>query len=67
MFQISITGLYSRKAFERLGFDINAEYEYNDYQDEETGEKVFESIKVPHRCVTLMTKRLNIDEPKNKM
>ena len=52
-------GLYSRKAFERIGFDVKGEYEYADYQDEMTGEKVFASITEPHRCVTLMTKRLD--------
>ena len=49
--------LDSRKAFERLGFSVNAEYFYNDYISEE-GEKVFESIANHHRCTTLMTKKL---------
>ena len=52
-----IAGLYSRKAFERLGFTINAEYFYKDYISEE-GEQVFESIANHHRCTTLMTKKL---------
>ena len=54
-------GLYSRKAFERIGFDVKGEYEYADYQDGMTGEKVFASITEPHRCVTLMTMRLESD------
>ena len=53
-----ILGLYSRKAFEKIGFDVNAEYLYSDYKDEETGKQVFASITDPHRCVTLMTKKL---------
>ena len=55
----SISGLYSRKAFEKVGFDVNAEYLYSDYKDEESGKQIFESITEPHRCVTLMTKQLN--------
>ena len=51
------TGLYSRKAFERLGFTVNAEYFYKDYISEE-GEKVFESIANQHKCTTLMTKKI---------
>jgi len=51
------TGLYSRKAFERLGFSVNAEYFYEDYISKD-GEKVFESLASNHRCTTLMTKRL---------
>ena len=58
---MQLSGLYSRKAFERIGFDVKAEYLYEDYQDEITGEKVFASITVPHRCVTLMTKQLDSD------
>ena len=58
MYDTSILGLYSRKAFEKVGFDVNAEYLYSDYEDEESGEQIFASIADPHRCVTLMTKQL---------
>ncbi len=51
-------GLYSRKAFEKLGFAVNSEFLYDDFVDEETGQKIFESAVDPHRCTTLMTKRL---------
>merc|ERR1711962_402682 len=44
------TGLYSRKAFERIGFHVNAEYLYSDYKDEESGEQIFASAVDPHRC-----------------
>jgi len=49
------TGLYSRKAFERLGFQVSSEFLYSDYEVE--GEKVFEKIK-SHRGTAFMTKQL---------
>jgi len=52
------TGLYSRKAMEKLGFHANAMYSYSDYKDEETGYQTFSSIPDLHGCVTLMTKKL---------
>ena len=58
----NITGLYSRKAFQRLGFEVVTEYEYKDYQDEATGEKVFASIEDKHRCVSVMTKKFDVME-----
>ena len=60
--QFSVLGLYSRKAFERIGFHVNAEYLYSDYKDEESGEQIFASAVDPHRCVTLMTKQLSDKE-----
>jgi len=51
------TGLYSRKAFERLGFSVNAEYLYEDYISQD-GERVFATLADNHKCTTLMTKRL---------
>lgn len=64
------TGLFSRKAFERLGFSVQSEYLYEDYVSDE-GEKVFAALADYHRCTTLMTKRLfpkqsSIDEVKNE-
>ena len=49
------TGMYSRKAFERLGFTVASEFLYSDYEVE--GEKVFEAIKT-HRGTAFMTKQL---------
>jgi len=48
-------GIYSRKAFERCGFEMVAEYLYADY--EENGVKVLANTG-NHRCVTLMAKKL---------
>jgi len=47
------TGLYSRKAFERLGFEAVSEILYSQYEVE--GEIIFESIK-NHRGTTFMIK-----------
>jgi len=52
------SGLYSRKAAEKLGFHSNAKYSYSDYKDEEIGYQTFSSIPDLHGCVTLMTKKL---------
>lgn len=49
------TGLYSRKAFERLGFQVASEFLYSDYEVE--GVKVFEGIK-NHRGTAFMIKQL---------
>ena len=48
--------MYSRKAFERLGFQVASEFLYSDYEVE--GEKVFETIK-NHRGTAFMTKQLS--------
>lgn len=48
------TGMYSRKAFTKLGFDINAEYKYKDYVVD--GQAVFEKVEEPHRMITVMSK-----------
>ena len=48
------TGLYSRKAFERLGFQAVSEVLYSQYQAE-TGELIFENIR-SHRGTTFMIK-----------
>ena len=47
------TGLYSRKAFERLGFEAISEILYSQYEVD--GEIIFESIK-NHRGTTFMIK-----------
>ena len=47
--------MYSRKAFERLGFQVASEFLYSDYEVE--GEKVFEKIQ-NHRGTAFMTKSL---------
>ena len=52
-----ISGLYSRKAFQRLGFEVKAECIYEDFATLE-GEKIFVDAKDPHRCTTLMTKKI---------
>jgi len=48
------TGLYSRKAFIKLGFEVKAEYKYKDYVVD--GQVVFDKMEEPHRMITLMTK-----------
>ncbi|XP_023320089.1 dopamine N-acetyltransferase [Eurytemora carolleeae] len=50
------TGLYSRKAFERLGFIVVAEFLYAEYEVD--GELIFEKIK-NHRGTVFMLKRLS--------
>ena len=50
------TGLYSRKAFERLGFQVASEFLYADYEVD--GEKVFEKIR-NHRGTAFMIKHLS--------
>ena len=47
------TGLYSRKAFERLGFEAVSEILYSEYEVDE--EKIFENIK-NHRGTAFMIK-----------
>ena len=51
-----IAGIYSRKAFERLGFSVQAEYMYADYDYE--GAHLLSKITGNHRCITLLTKPL---------
>lgn len=51
------TGLYSRKAFQRIGFEVKAECIYEDFVTLD-GEKIFIDAKEPHRCTTLMTKKI---------
>merc|ERR1711874_53594 len=48
------TGLYSRKAFERLGFEAVSEVLYSEYEAE--GERIFEKIK-NHRGTSFMIKK----------
>jgi hypothetical protein len=50
-------GLYSRKAFQRIGFEVKAECIYEDFVTLD-GEKIFIDAKEPHRCTTLMTKKI---------
>ena len=47
------TGQYSRKAFERLGFEAFSEILYSEYEVD--GEKIFDPIK-SHRGTTFMIK-----------
>ena len=47
------TGMYSRKAFERIGFVAQAEYAYSEYE-----RGIFDEIKT-HKCTTLLTLRLH--------
>ena len=54
---IFFSGLYSRKAFQRLGFEVKAECIYEDFVTLD-GEKIFIDAKEPHRCTTLMTKKI---------
>lgn len=51
------TGLYSRKAFTKIGFEVKAECIYEDFVSMD-GEKLFVGAIDPHRCTTLMTKRI---------
>lgn len=51
------TGLYSRKAFTKIGFGVKAECIYEDFVSED-GDKIFIDAKEPHRCTTLMTKKI---------
>ena len=60
---LAFAGLYSRKAFERLGFSVNAEYLYEDYISPD-GERVFAPLADNHKCTTLMTKRLLATPPR---
>ena len=53
------SGLYSQKAFTRLGFEIRSEYKYLDYVDE-NGVRIFSKMEEPHKTVALMTKSLSI-------
>ena len=49
-------GLFSRKAFEKIGYVPLAEYEYSEYEDDE-GKKIFDNMET-HKCVTVLTKDL---------
>lgn len=52
---LHLLGVFSRKAFERLGFTVAAEFPYSEYELD--GIKVFPEME-RHKCVTLLTKRL---------
>jgi len=54
------TGLYSRKAFERLGFRVASEFLYSEYKVEEVC--VFEKIQ-NHRGTAFMVKQLSQNQP----
>ena len=51
------TGIYSRKAFERLGFSPIVEFPYSEYVDDD-GVKVFEGKMGNHKCVTFLFKKI---------
>ncbi len=51
-------GQYSRKAFERLGFNVASELSYSEVLDPATGERVFANMSPAHRGVALLTKRI---------
>ena len=61
------TGQYSRKAFERLGFEAFSEILYSEYEVD--GEKIFEPIK-SHRGTTFMIKcnnEVNLSKNRSKI
>lgn len=52
---LCILGVFSQKAFHKLGFEKKAEYFYDEYVAADTGEKVFANVEKPHTSSALMT------------
>lgn len=58
------TGAISGKIFQKLGFNLIKELNYDDYIDEE-GQKRFKDLH-PHKSCSVWAKTLNIEEENNK-
>jgi len=55
---IEILGLYSRKAFTKLGFEVASECFYETFATADKEEHIFADAVNPHNCTTLLTLKL---------